>query len=774
MSRKSGPPPQGTLSAQNLFAAAVGHHRNGRIAEAERLYRSILAFDPRHADALHYLGVAAMQRGGNAEAIDLIGKSLAANKRNAEAHYHIGLAYAALGRFEDVETHNRRAVSLKPDYAQAHLNLGNALMALGRNSEAADCYRRAIGLSPNAAEAHFNLGNVLSEGRDPEAAISCYERAIALRPDYLQARHNLAAALLLLRRADAAIVQFDRVLAARPDFSDALVGRAVAGQMKGDHAGALKLLCRALTLGQAGDARSIFCECVRALDRVPDIPGLRDFLTAAIAQPWDRPRNLVSFAASMLRADGAVAPVLARFADFADPHRALTQEELSALAGDTLLAAVLENAAMASPDTEAMLTAARRTLLEMAGRPALGGMLGFACALARQCFINEYVFDLDADEAAQADALRTSLASTLAAGTQPQPWLVASAAAYGPLHAVEGCEGLLQWQWPAPLDALLTQQVREPAHERKLRETMPALTAVTQGVSSEVRRQYEENPYPRWINIVPPHRRHRIDDFLRKAFPDAVFRDSGFENPQLLSAGCGTGLYANEFAQAIEGIRVLAVDLSLSSLSYAKRKSEELGVANIVFAQADIVVLPETGRRFDIVETGGVLHHMADPFAAWRGLLSMLKPGGFMRLGFYSEAARKDVVAAREFIAGEGFRADLAGIRATRRALKALTPEHPARGVVRSGDFYTASECRDLIFHVREHRLSIPQIAAFIAAENLTFIGFQLAGMHVAARYAARFPHDRAMTDLGNWDVFEREHPETFAGMYQFWVQKPS
>ena len=89
----------------------------------------------------------------------------------------------------------------------------------------------------------------------------------------------------------------------------------------------------------------------------------------------------------------------------------------------------------------------------------------------------------------------------------------------------------------------------------------------------------------------------------------------------------------------------------------------------------------------------------------------------------------------------------------------------------RAEDFFTLSECRDLLFHVQEHRLTLPDIAAFLADNDLALLGFEV-GAATQARYRSRFPGDAAMTDLACWQVLEREHPDTFVGMYQFWVQK--
>jgi hypothetical protein len=86
-------------------------------------------------------------------------------------------------------------------------------------------------------------------------------------------------------------------------------------------------------------------------------------------------------------------------------------------------------------------------------------------------------------------------------------------------------------------------------------------------------------------------------------------------------------------------------------------------------------------------------------------------------------------------------------------------------------DFFSISGCRDLLFHAQEHRFTIPQIARFLAETGLAFVGFDL-NSYSSQKYLTRFPHDKTMTDLGCWDRFERDNPNTFFGMYHFWVQK--
>ena len=237
----------------------------------------------------------------------------------------------------------------------------------------------------------------------------------------------------------------------------------------------------------------------------------------------------------------------------------------------------------------------------------------------------------------------------------------------------------------------------------------------------------------------------------------------------VLVAGCGTGYHAIGTAQKYQGAQVLAVDLSLASLAYAKRKTPAALAARITYAQADILKLGSLGRSFDVIDASGVLHHMADPLEGWRILLGLLRPGGFMHLGLYSELARRDVVAARAFIAERGYAPTPSDIRRCRQELL----ETPLRSLARSHDFFSTSECRDLLFHVQESRLTIPAIKAFLAEHGLKFIGFEF-DPATLQRYRALFAQAGwSMGDLDRWHAVETEYPDTFAAMYQFWLQKP-
>ena len=195
-----------------------------------------------------------------------------------------------------------------------------------------------------------------------------------------------------------------------------------------------------------------------------------------------------------------------------------------------------------------------------------------------------------------------------------------------------------------------------------------------------------------------------------------------------------------------------------------RRKSNELRLTNIDYLQADILHLHQMGKEFDIIESVGVLHHMDEPMAGWRVLVNLLKPGGLMKIGLYSELARPHIVEIRKEIASLGLETSATEIRKFRQSLA-------EKYDVTSPDFFSLSTLRDLIFHVQEHRFTLPQIKNCLDDLELKFCGFD--NKVAISNFRELHGKETDIYDLVLWDQYEKRNPRAFAGMYQFWCQKP-
>jgi predicted O-linked N-acetylglucosamine transferase (SPINDLY family) len=203
------------------FEVALDHHRHGRLTEAEVIYREIVAVEPRHADALHNLGVIAHQVGRNDVAVEMICKAIALVPGAPWFHSSLGVALEALGRNDEAIAAYRRAIELEPGNAQAHYNLGGLLTERGYPDEGVAAYRRAIECKPDFADAYNNLGRTMMEQGQLNDAICALRRAVQLKPGYAMAHSNLGDALRAAGQLDEAVASCRRAILIQPDYGEA-------------------------------------------------------------------------------------------------------------------------------------------------------------------------------------------------------------------------------------------------------------------------------------------------------------------------------------------------------------------------------------------------------------------------------------------------------------------------------------------------------------------------------------------------------------------------
>jgi tetratricopeptide (TPR) repeat protein len=202
-------------------AKALEHHRAGRLNDAEDLYRKILDINPRHADALHLLGVIAYQGRRYPEAVELIGRAIAIHPKGASYYSNLGNALQALGRLDEALETYRQSICLAPHCFEAHINLGHVLREKGALAEAVESYQHSLALHANSPEAYVGLGRALQEQGNSEEAERCYLRALKLNPLYALAHYNLGNFLRAQGDLEGALSRYRRALELDPNNDNA-------------------------------------------------------------------------------------------------------------------------------------------------------------------------------------------------------------------------------------------------------------------------------------------------------------------------------------------------------------------------------------------------------------------------------------------------------------------------------------------------------------------------------------------------------------------------
>ena len=741
-------------------------------ARAESLCEQALADQPGNLDGWFLLAAIALEQPALERAVAAMRRAAAVAPQRPEVSFNLGHIHERRGDTAAAIDAYSEAVRLAPDYAAAWNNLGNCLRQAGRIGPAIQAYRHGVHLTPQAATAWNNLGVVLKIDGQFAEALACYRRAIAADPRYAPAHGNLGNLHAAMRDYAAAEASLREALRLDPRFVDATLNLAGVLRLGGQGEAALALYRQALQVEPHSAACWVaLAAALQNLRFAADHPQARSELTRLLDHPAVDALGLVPAALSLL----AHALALAALLDAAEhPLAAATPTLMAPWFDDTLLAGLLESTVITDPQFELALRRVRAGLLfaldESAGlSPAA---LAFCVRLAQQCHLTEYVYAQSLQETGRVEALARRLERDLADAGAIDAAQVAIYACYRPLTDLPGHARLCGAGLPV-LAPLIAEQIEAPLEEARLIAGLARIGSISDAVSQAVQAQYEAHPYPRWKQLGMPGAQ-ALAQAVRAIAPQAAFPAAvDLQAPQVLVAGCGTGRHPIQTATRIAGAQVLAVDLSAASLAYGLRKARELGVANLQFMQGDILELGQLTREFDLIESFGVLHHMRDPLRGWRVLSGLLKPGGLMLIGLYSERGRAPVVACRQLVGALGFGDDAAEIRRFRQYLLQGGPAEVRAALTHSPDFYSISDCRDLIFHVQEHRYTLPQIAAMGRELGLECLGLELDD---PALYAGRAGGAATLPppgDLEAWDRFEQAHPQAFGSTYKIWWQKP-
>ena len=785
------------LTIDQALQKGVEAHKAGQVQEADRLYTAILKAQPKHPDANHNMGVLAVGVGKVEQALPFFKTALEANPNTAQFWLSyidtlikldkLADAKAVLDQakskgakgdgFDKLEQRlneaDEKPVKVSKPATEVPLPQPNILDSLkldqaiklakkkakdGSIEEAKRIYQDILVKFPKNKRASDGLKAIAggtvgkaSKVQDPpkgqvQSIINLYsqgqlqqalEQATMLLQQFPSSSvlYNICGAVYKgLGQLDASVEAYNKALAIKPDYDEAYYNIGIA---------------------------------LKGIEFQRPNSGLQKLIGSLLDQNNSvRPADIAPAAISLLKFEHNLQKHLQK--PTIDKTGQSLQQTVTELSDLPLLLKLMSICPLADLGLETLLKKIRaKILLALPSFESTSGALEFQSALALQCFTNEYIYDRSAEEEKATVALEASVEATLCKGEQPSPKAILCLASYKALHEYKWCNLLTD---KSEIHRVFIRQFKEPNLEIDLKSSMLVLNEITDEISTKVQAQYEDNPYPRWVNLGLPIYPKPISIIVAKSKArlfDRAICDVG--EPDILVAGCGTGQHSIGTAARFKGSKVLAIDLSLSSLAYAKRKTEELGVKNIEYMQADILKLTKLGKQFDIIESAGVLHHMDNPMAGWKVLTDCLRDGGLMGIGLYSELARQSVVEMREEISQLGIGSSDSEMKSLREMIVVSNEEQHKR-LMSWSDFYSLSELRDLLFHIQEHRFTIPQLKQCLAELGLKFCGFENVAVVQDFRLSNIEPDDPY--DLDKWQIYEASNPSAFAGMYQFWCQK--
>ena len=777
------------ITINEALVKAIKAHKAGKIQEADKFYTSILKVQPKHPDANHNIGILAAGIGKTNEALSFFKIALEANSKVPQYWLSyintliklqkLDQALQALHKClragiieerpgEKAKEKDKKSLTIKHGFAKAHLDIGDLLQNKKKSEAAISSYKEAISIKPDYAEAYVNMANVLHSKGKIQSAIDKYLKSLEFQPDRAETYYNLGLAYKNTGDLMAAIDSYKRAIILKPDYSEAHCNMGVDLQQNGNIAAAIDSFKRAIEINpDFTEAYSNMGFSLKGIIFSKPTPGLSEVIVKLLEKKnFVRPKDIILAIISLLKLNPLINEVLNKHkTDSIDKNLLVTCIELAKI---PLLLKAMRTCPIPDIEIEILLSDIRSSiLLNFSEIEYTVEAQEFISALASQCFINEYLYNQTDEETQILLDLEKSIEKKLLSENQPTIIEIAILASYKALHHYAWYDLL---SIPDELAELEKSQIQEIQEENNLRSSITILQNIKDKTSLEVRNQYEVNPYPRWIdlgmNLTPKSISEVAKETNLKIYNNQINKRKKLD---ILIAGCGTGQHSIGSASRYKNCNITAIDLSLKSLAYAKRKTNELGITNIEYIQADILDLGNLNKKFDVIESAGVLHHMSDPMEGWKALTQSLKENGLMRIGLYSNLARQHIVKTQNEITQTKIGSDDLSMKIFRSQIIQSQKDHHKR-VVLTGDFYSVSSLRDLLFHVQEHRFTIPQIQNYLSTLDMKFCGFE--SEHIIQNFLAQNTNFSDLYDLRKWHTFEKNNPHTFGGMYVFWCQK--
>ena len=744
------------------------------------------------------LGASFLNQGNYIKAVWAYENLISLNNNYAEAYINLGQAFYSIKRYEEAISSYKKALTLKTKDINVYYYLGMSFEKLNKTKEAVISFKRTLMYDPKNAKVYFKIAELNNKNKNFDEAIKNYNNAITHNPKYYDALNNLGNALIskglindaiinykkanmikvssntcnnlgiafkMLGNYDEAIKNYDNAISLEPQSAIAYYNKAIVLQKNDQYQDALNCYVEAILINP--NYQNACYNLAIVLKKIVfnrPFPQLNYIIVSILERrTFLNPNEISKALLSLLKNDDQIKNLINISFNELDKKFLEITSNLSKI---PLLIKLLSIWAFVDIEFENLFKKIRSVFLSKLNNINFNNeSLCFLSSLAQQCFLNEFIY-YDEDHKKILE-IENFVEKKLLKGEQPNPEFIICLASYKPLNNYKWINLL---EMNEIISDLYKIQITEPLEEKKLKKFIPSFGKINNKVSAIVKNQYESNPYPRWINtgllLSPISIGEVVDQLELNVFNNKI---TEIKKPSILVAGCGTGEHAIKVANRFENSNVLAIDLSLKSLSYAKRKTKEFNLKNIEYIQGDILDITNLKKQFDIIECVGTLHHMDNPFEGWKNLVNCLNPEGIMKIGLYSRSARVNVNKIRNRIKSLNINTSDNEIKLFR---KKLIESHTFndKNIMFSNDFYSLSSVRDLLFHVQEHTFTIPQIKNYLDKLGLKFCGFEL--VDILEDLKNQHFTDKEHSNLNNWDTLEKKNPSIFGNMYQFWCQK--
>lgn len=650
---------------------------------------------------------------------------------SAQTHYNRALAAIQQNKLDEAEVYLGEAIAADEQNSEYWWKLGLVWNAQKREIQAIDALKMAISLDPENTEKLEILGDIHYTLGQFKQASFYFMKAHKIGKQDQKFINKMAISLFKCAEIPQAISIMRNLVIDYPD-NPHYIGNFVN-------------FCRRYVF-QAFDEKT------------------KKALNICLRQSHLKFRHLASVWSSILLLDPAFKKVL----DFSTlPTHNLTLNIVSPAFSDPFLLQGLEKIIVTNSLLEVSLSNLRRYFLlhwrDYQSWPK--EIPDFLSSLAIQCWYNDFVFFRDEQEVAAIKELTEELGTLFEKNCElPNAisTLVSLAACYVPLYEIYKKNESLPFSKSVlkSLKPLIIAQLTNPMIEQDTIPTIPNFTKIEDDTSKIVQAMYEKRPYPRWKSAS-----------IQGTNNGLANNGDGID---VLVAGCGTGQEPAIYANAMKKCHITAIDLSRSSIAYGKRLAKEMGfLPRIDFLHGDLMKVNELNKKFDFIASSGVLHHLKDPEKGLDAILQTLKPDGRISLSLYSKAARDFTLGpASAYIKEKNYSSSEDDIRRFRRDIMTMPSNNECKRCMSVADFYSLSECNDLLFHVQEHRYTPSMIWDIAKRHALVPFHIYMSPEHQQA-FNNLFPGQSPL-DPDLLEKFEHEFPKTFMEMYKIYFRRPN